>query len=247
MRRGSLPAVAAALLLGLGLAVLPADAADQSVSATPSDTFSPAAVTVTQGDTVTWTNAGGNHNVHFEDGSFDMPATASTSSWTVSREFDVVGTFSYYCEVHEDQGMTGTVTVVAAGTTTTPPPPGGGGPAPGGGGPTPGGGGPAPDETRPAVSRLDKGKRAFSFRLSERATVRIVIARAVKRRGKTRYAVKGTLLRRGLAAGKHSIGFRGRLGGKALAAGRYRATVTATDAAGNRSAPRRVGFRIRAR
>jgi plastocyanin len=244
MRRGPLPAVTAALLLGLGLAVLPADAADQSVSATPSDTFSPAAVTVTQGDTVTWTNAGGNHNVHFEDGSFDRPPSASTSSWTESREFDAVGTFAYYCEVHEDEGMTGTVTVVAAGTTNTPPPP------PGGGGPTPGGpspGGPTPDETRPAVSRLDKGKRAFSFRLSERATVRIVIARAVKRHGKTGYAAKGTLVRRGLAAGKRSIGFRGRLAGKTLAAGRYRATVTATDAAGNRSAPRRIGFRIRAR
>src|SRR5215208_6931182 len=122
MRRGPLPAVIAALLLGLGLAVLPADAADQSVSATPSDTFSPSAVTVTQGETVTWTNAGGRHNVVFDDGSFDMPDPASTSSWTVSREFDAVGTFTYYCEVHRAQGMTGTVTVVAAETTTTPPP-----------------------------------------------------------------------------------------------------------------------------
>ena len=161
----------------------------------------------------------------------------------MSREFDAVGTFSYYCEVHEDQGMTGTVTVVAAGTTQHP----AADRRPAAAGQRPAAADRPPTRRGPAVSRLDKGKRAFSFRLSERATVRIVIARAVKRGGKTRYAVKGTLLRRGLAAGKHSIGFRGRLGGKALASGRYRATVTATDAAGNRSAPRRVGFRIRAR
>ena len=134
--------------------------------------------------------------------------------------------------------MTGTVTVVAAGTTTAPPPPGGGGPAARRRrADRPARGGPAPDETRPAVSRFDKGKRAFSFRLSERATVRIVIARAVKRARED--ALRGQGHARPHAAwrpGSTAVGFRGRLGGKALAAGRYRATVTATDAAGNRSA-----------
>jgi plastocyanin len=235
--------VTAALLTGLGLAVLPAEAADQSVSATPSDTFSPASVTVNQGDMVTWTNDGGNHNVYFEDGSFDMPGTPSTSSWTVSRQFDTVGTFSYYCEVHEDEGMTGTVTVLAAGTT---PPPPGGGPTP----PPPGGGpAPAPDRTKPAVTgftikrkrfRVTKAGRPFSFRLSEAASVKVVIARKVRKR----YRTRGSLTRRGLEPGKHTIAFKGRVAGRKLAPGSYRATLTATDEAGNRSAPDRVVFRV---
>jgi plastocyanin len=109
MRRGPLPAVIAALLAGLGLAVLPADAANQSVSATPSDTFSPSAVTVTQGEMVTWTNAGGNHNVRFENGSFTDPASPDTDDWTVSHRFDTAGTFAYYCSIHPN--MTATIEV----------------------------------------------------------------------------------------------------------------------------------------
>jgi hypothetical protein len=41
-----------------------------------------------------------------------------------------------------------------------------------------------------------------------------------------------------------SLRFSGRLHGRALRPGRYRARVVATDPAGNRSAPRRVAFRI---
>ncbi|MBN1527481.1 MAG: hypothetical protein JW895_00350 [Thermoleophilaceae bacterium] len=240
MRRGPLPAVTAALLTGLGLAVLPAEAADQSVSATPGDTFSPATVTVAQGDTVTWSNAGGRHNVHFEDGSYDMPASASTSSWTVERTFNTAGSFGYYCEVHEDDGMVGTINVVAA--PATPPAPGG--PAPPGGGPAP-----VADRTAPGVKgfrikrkrfRVTRAGRPFSFRLSEAASVKIVIARAAGRRHRT----KGTLTRRGLAPGKHTIAFNGRLAGRKLAPGKYRASITAIDTAGNRSAARRITFRV---
>ena len=113
------PALGAALLVGLGLAVVSAQAADQTVTATPDDTFSPAAVTITQGETVTWTNGGGNHNVQFDDGSFTDPPTASTSSWTVSRRFDTPGTFHYVCVQHAPD-MEGTVTVTAS-TSRRPP------------------------------------------------------------------------------------------------------------------------------
>lgn len=41
-----------------------------------------------------------------------------------------------------------------------------------------------------------------------------------------------------------SLRFSGRVEGRALRPGRYRARVTATDPAGNRSAPRRISFRI---
>jgi hypothetical protein len=40
------------------------------------------------------------------------------------------------------------------------------------------------------------------------------------------------------------VRFSGRLGRRALRLGRHRAVLTAVDAAGNRSAPARVGFRV---
>ena len=50
-------------------------AVNQTVTASGSpNTFTPSTVTVLQAETVTWTNAGGFHNVHFDDGSFDQPA-----------------------------------------------------------------------------------------------------------------------------------------------------------------------------
>jgi hypothetical protein len=45
--------------------------------------------------------------------------------------------------------------------------------------------------------------------------------------------------------GANRARFRGRLGGRRLAAGRYRLAAVATDAAGNAGAPRRAAFRIR--
>ena len=45
-------------------------------------------------------------------------------------------------------------------------------------------------------------------------------------------------------AGKRSFAFTGRLGGKALAPGRYRVRVTVKDLAGNRSVERIAAFRV---
>jgi len=101
---------------------------------------------------------------------------------------------------------------------------------------------------------------AFRFRLSEAATVRIVLERKEsgrrvgkvcrkatanlrKRRACTRYVVKGTLTRK-LAAGSRSVAFSGRVGRKAVPLGAYRARLVATDAARNRSAERRIAFTI---
>jgi hypothetical protein len=93
-----------------------------------------------------------------------------------------------------------------------------------------------------AVSaRVARGTR-FRFRLSENATVRIKILRRVPGTS-NRFRKVGTL-RRQLTSGSRSVSFSGRLGRKALRAGRYRAVLTAIDASGNRSAPVRVSFRI---
>ena len=137
VRAGVFSGVFAVALLANGGAL----AANGSVTATSGDTFSPAAVTINQGESVTWTNGGGNHNVVLADGDVALNSP-STLGWTVTHTFNAAGTFSYYCAIHRAIGMTGTVTVVAAPPGNSPPngppqnspptsnPPGGG---PGGG------------------------------------------------------------------------------------------------------------------
>jgi hypothetical protein len=173
--------------------------------------------------------------------------------------------------------------------------PGGGG----GGGSSGGGGAPAADRTRPAVTGLVLAPRQFRpatprwpmrralfrFRLSEPATVRVVLERIttgyrgrigclpitaalrrslqrgyrragasasiarrradrlLKARRCTRYLRGGAISRR-TPAGAQSLRFNGRVVGGALPPARYRATVVATDAARNASAPRRVTFTV---
>jgi plastocyanin len=73
--------------------------------------FSPGAVTVNVGDTVTWTNDGPTpHSATANDGSFDTGIMDAGQSG--SHTFTAAGTFSYICTPHPN--MTGTVTVVAA-------------------------------------------------------------------------------------------------------------------------------------
>jgi plastocyanin len=73
--------------------------------------YTPDAVVIAVGDTVTWTNAGGFHNVVAYDGSFTSGG-ASAASWVYSRTFTTTGVYEYYCTPHESEGMTGTITVV---------------------------------------------------------------------------------------------------------------------------------------
>jgi hypothetical protein len=107
--------------------------------------------------------------------------------------------------------------------------------------------------------RVKKGS-AFRFRLSESARVEIRIERRAagrrvgrrcvkprrrhrKRRRCTRYVRRGVLKRTGVQ-GRNRVKFSGRIGRRALRPGRYRASVIATDAAGNASSPARISFRI---
>lgn len=129
----------AALAAAGALAAIPAVAAELTVTANPNNTFGPRDLSVSPGDSVTWTNGGGDHNVKFTDGQFEQPAEpAPPGSWpaAVRRAFTTPGSYRYYCENHGDSaggGMAGTVTVgqppgtpPAAGGNTPPP----GGPAP---------------------------------------------------------------------------------------------------------------------
>jgi hypothetical protein len=116
-----------------------------------------------------------------------------------------------------------------------PPPTGGGAPAP----PPPG------DRTKPVLSRVRMTHRrfrvrrratAFRFTLSEPARMRIVIRRLGR--------LAGQIRRRGLPAGSNRIAWGGRLRGRRVRPGAYAAVLIATDAAGNRSLPRLIEFRV---
>lgn len=81
---------------------------------------------------------------------------------------------------------------------------------------------------------------AFRFTTSREGAGSIVLAR-VRMDG---LAVPVGRLRFAVDAGEGRRAFDGRLAGRRLRAGRYRATVTVLNAAGGRSTPRRVSFRI---
>ena len=118
-------------LVGAGVAlgavgVVAVVAADHAVSIAGS-AFSPPSLTVTVGDTVTWTNSDQiPHTATADGGSFDTGTLDQGASNTVT--FNTAGTFPYHCTIHPQ--MTATITVEAApstgggggGATTTQPP-----------------------------------------------------------------------------------------------------------------------------
>ena len=67
--------------------------------------------------------------------------------------------------------------------------------------------------------------------------------RREQKRKKAKFTRVGTFAESG-AAGANRNPFSGRIGKKRLRPGRYRATLVATDAAGNASAPRQVAFKV---
>lgn len=114
-----------------------------------------------------------------------------------------------------------------------------------------------------AGKKVKRGTR-FVYTLSEAAKVTIAVERRMKGRRTGRGAkarcvkatrtnrqaprcvrfAKVTSLGAQAKAGKQSLFFSGRVRGKALKPGPYRATIVAKDAAGHTSTPRRVNFRI---
>ena len=108
------PALALLLLLLLlvaacsgGAGASQAPVATNTVDLPPSYRFAPAAITVTVGTTVTWTNHDNfTHNV-------TLPRVAPLTMHpgeTVSHNFDTAGSFAYVCSLHP-KDMNGTVLV----------------------------------------------------------------------------------------------------------------------------------------
>ncbi|MDC8012077.1 plastocyanin/azurin family copper-binding protein [Tahibacter soli] len=87
-------------------------------------TFTPGLLTIRRGDTVTFVNIIGNHNVVASSGAFRCAngcdgaggnGNLSVDLWRATVQFDRVGTFGYYCQAHGDPdggGMYGSITVV---------------------------------------------------------------------------------------------------------------------------------------
>jgi len=78
--------------------------------------FSPPAIKVTPGTTVTWEWVGDNaeHNVVAADGTFDSGYPISKAGNTFEYKFETEGTYKYVSEPHESAGMKGVVVVATA-------------------------------------------------------------------------------------------------------------------------------------
>jgi plastocyanin len=110
------------LILLLLLSSTSALAADHRVTAGGSaNVFNPRSVTINAGDTVTFVNGGGFHNVVADDNSFTSGDPSDNFSFT--QAFPTAGSFHYYCAVHGAPGgigMSGTIVVNASTTAPAP-------------------------------------------------------------------------------------------------------------------------------
>jgi len=79
--------------------------------------FTPADITITEGEVVLWDNVEGTHNVDGRQLTYpDNPESfysgpVEPAPWTFSYTFNVVGTYTYECTAHAGLGMIGTITV----------------------------------------------------------------------------------------------------------------------------------------
>jgi hypothetical protein len=91
---------------------------------------------------------------------------------------------------------------------------------------------------------VKKGTK-FTYTLSEPARVKIKIeSKKPGGKGKKPRFSKVTTISQQEKTGRQSTKFSGRVKGKPLKPGKYRATITATDAAGQTSAPKKLGFQV---
>jgi hypothetical protein len=188
---------------------------------------------INPGDTVTFVNDSGQHNVRFADGLFTSPATpmlpAGWPSPPASRTFNQAGSFNFSCDLHAP-GMRGTVIV---GSSTT-------GPGPGTGGP----GQPGSPTTGPGVLSIQsvslprrrfcntRGKRCrrpgvrFTIDLSTAGRLTGTLRRRPLR-GSRRARRFGTVNFGQVAAGSRRLSFRRTSAGRRLTSGRYTLTLKA--------------------
>ena len=75
----------------------------------------PSSLTIFVGDTVTWVNTGGSHNVNGTTLTFpnnpESFGNSVGSGWTFQHIFTIAGDYDFQCDPHAGMGMTGTITV----------------------------------------------------------------------------------------------------------------------------------------
>jgi plastocyanin len=215
MRRLVLFLAAAAIPLAAPSAI----AANRSVVATPANTFNPKLSAVKPGETVTFTNSGGEHNVVWNDGGAPpMPAQAEDASqWppVVSRSFTRPGRYRFFCALHGDRtanfGMYGYVYVNSAGLLP------------------------------PTVSTLRASASGAGARVSFRASRAGRATATFFRRVGKRFSRFGSA---SFAAKKGANSKLVTKAGRALTAGFYRVDLVVTDANGLRSDPHSATVRL---
>jgi plastocyanin len=243
MRSHLVAALSTGFVVAFAIGVLPAFAANQTV-AVGDDSWSPANVSIQAGESVTWTNNNGAHNVCVRaagagSGCDEYRSGAVVEGWPsggYSHPFASAGTYHYVCEAHS--GMRGTVTVTAAASPS----------------PAPTDTAPAPQQTQPGTVASDTAAPSFRGKLkrasrealvvelssSEHALLTAIVhrrargARAFSRIGQTSLQVK---------QGKNVVTLPRKARGS-LRSGAYRLKLQLTDAAGNRSAVRMIGFKL---
>lgn len=97
----------------------PAQATVWRVTANADLSFSPADITIRQGDAIEFRNGAGVHNVHEDNNRFHCAVNCSTNTspssslWHVIVQFSTIGKFGYYCDQHGDtgSGMRGVIRV----------------------------------------------------------------------------------------------------------------------------------------
>jgi plastocyanin len=236
------------------------------------NSFSPAAVTIDEGQVVQWNWSGGPHNVKFEDGS-GLPVKSSGGSGALKFYVPRDTAYSYVCDLHS--GMSGTVLVRdtgAAGPNEQPPAPdaqvGGGGDGSGSGSGGSGSSGSsgkgagvaglaaaaasvagkasgsaARDSGRPVL----RGLRA-SFRRGRRSNrLRLTASEDVQLRISLRRlgGARDLVTRRAMRVYMRKGARSVRLPVLNLSAGSYRLRVVAVDQSGNRSAPVTLRLTVR--
>ena len=202
--RPHLPATALVAALLTLLCCSPALAADASVTIADK-AFAPADVTISSGESVTWTWNESGHNVHVVSGPVSFDSGFKDAGGTFARPLTAAGTYRYVCDAHPS--MRGSVTV---GTPAAGP-------------------GPAVATAAPAAAGGAAALRLSAVSLSRLAVVRLNASAAGTLRARLvrgqRVVKRWTLP---LAAGANRVP----LAVRGVRLGRYRLELHAVDGAG---------------
>jgi len=134
MRRMPLFRAISCGMLSLALGAQAGANAVVNVGGSAGNAFSPQIVTVNVGDSVTFINKGGFHNVVADDGAFRCArgcdgdgrggnGAASSSNWIATVTMTQAGTVGYFCEIHGMPGSGMAGTIIVQGGSAPPPPP----------------------------------------------------------------------------------------------------------------------------